>query len=80
MDIWSRYIASDFRKDAASLFSPHRIVWAPKSELMLGVDVLPSSQIQTWFDQTTQFVHARANFVADAKIGREYLFVTAGCE
>lgn len=80
MDIWSRYIASDFRADASSLYNPNRIVWAPKSELMLGVDVLPTNTIKTWVNYETEYVHAKAKFVADAKIGREYLICTAGCE
>ena len=80
MDIWSRYIASDFRTDASSLYNPNRIVYAPLSEIMAGFDVLPDNKIETWYDQSTKYNHARSSFVGDAKIGREYLITTAGCQ
>ena len=82
MDIWSRYIASDFRNGCILHFiiSQTAFVYAPLSEIMAGFDVLPDNKIETWYDQSTKYNHARSSFVGDAKIGREYLITTAGCQ
>lgn len=80
MDIWSRYIKSDFRKDALSYYNPHRIVMAPKGVLQFGCDVMPESQIKMWHSDDTGYNNIESNFIADTQLGDEYLIATAGCE
>jgi hypothetical protein len=81
MDDWSRTIAEDFRKDASSLFRPHRAVLCSKDELMNGFCKSSSPKaIEIWVDKSKKLQHFRCLYKNHTLIGREYMFSVAGLE
>jgi hypothetical protein len=81
MNIWSRYINAHFRKDASSLFRPHRAVLCSKSELLAGFCASSApNAIEMWVDKSEKYQQLRALYQNDALIGREYMFSVAGLE
>lgn len=80
MQIWDRMIASYFGNDATPTYSvlPHRIMLAPKSNLLLGVETTGSlSELDSWYSKDDEMMYAKFGASIDAKIGLDNMIQLA---
>lgn len=72
VQLWDRMIASYFGDDATPVKStlPHRILLAPKSNLLLGVETTGTlSEMDAWYSKDNEVMYAKFGASIDAKVG-----------
>lgn len=80
MQLWDRMIISYFGDDATPVKStlPHRILLAPKSNLLLGVETTGSlSELDAWYSKDAEMMYAKFGASVDAKIGLDNMIQVA---
>jgi len=72
MQIWDRMLSAYFGEDAApqKTILPHRVLLAPKSNLLLGVETAGSlGELDSWYSKDDEKMYAKFGASIDAKIG-----------
>ena len=72
MQIWDRMLSAYFGDDATPVKTtlPHRVILAPKSNLLLGVETTGSlSELDAWYSKDDEKMYAKFGASIDAKIG-----------
>ena len=72
VQLWDRMIASYFGDDATPVKSvlPHRVMLAPKSNLLLGVETTGSlGELDAWYSKDNEVMYGKFGASIDAKIG-----------
>lgn len=80
MQLWDRMIGSYFGATAAPVksFLPHRILLAPKNNLLLGVDTVGSmTELDTWYSKDDEKMYAKFGAAIDAKVGVDTMIQVA---
>jgi hypothetical protein len=72
MQLWDRMISAYFGDDGTPVKSvlPHRVLLAPKSNLLLGVETVGSlGELDSWYSRDDEKMYAKFGASIDAKIG-----------
>ncbi len=72
VQLWDRMISAYFGDDATPVKSvlPHRILLAPKSNLLLGVETSGTlSEMDAWYSKDAEVMYAKFGASIDAKVG-----------
>jgi hypothetical protein len=72
IQLWDRMISAYFGATAAPVksFLPHRILLAPKANLLLGVESVGSmSELDAWYSKDNEVMYAKFGASIDAKVG-----------
>lgn len=80
IQLWDRMIAAYFGDDVTPVKStlPHRVLLAPKSNLLLGVETTGSlSELDAWYSKDDEVMYAKFGASVDAKIGIDSMIQTA---
>lgn len=80
MQLWDRMIASYFGDDATPVKSvlPHRVLLAPKSNLLLGVETTGSlGELDAWYSKDAEVMYAKFGASIDAKVGIDSMIQVA---
>lgn len=80
VQLWDRMISAYFGDDATPVKSvlPHRILLAPKSNLLLGVETSGTlSEMDAWYSKDNEVMYAKFGASIDAKVGVDNLVQVA---
>lgn len=80
VQLWDRMISAYFGDDATPVKSilPHRIMLAPVSNLLLGVETTGSlAELDAWYSKDNEVMYAKFGASIDAKIGVDNLIQVA---
>lgn len=80
VQLWDRMITAYFGDDATPVKStlPHRVLLAPQSNLLLGVETVGSmSELDAWYSKDNEVMYAKFGASIDAKVGVDTMIQTA---
>lgn len=80
IQLWDRMISAYFGATANPVksFLPHRIMLAPKSNLILGVETVGAmSELDAWYSKDDEVMYAKFGASIDAKVGVDVMVQVA---